>query len=123
MNNKGFTIIEVLTTLVVISLLTIIASSIINSSLAASKEEAYELMKQNIITASYNYINECNAETIACDFSYTTNNTFYARVLKEYGYFKDLESPIDGKYLGNCILIKATYDNGVATVKVEDECY
>lgn len=123
MNNKGFTLIEVLTTLVVISLLTIVVSSIINTSLATSREEAYEMLKQNIITASYNYINECNAKTIACDFSYTTNNTFYAEKLKEYGYFKDLESPIDGTNLGNCILIKATNDNGVTVVDIEDECY
>ena len=123
MNNKGFTIIEVLVTLVIISLLTIITSKIINTSLAASREEAYELMKQNIVTASYNYINECNAKMIDCDFSYTTNNTFYAEKLEKYGYFKNLESPINGDYVGNCLLLKATFENGVTKVKIKDECY
>ena len=123
MNNKGFTIIEIITTLVIISLLTIISSNIINASLASSKEEAYEMLKQSITTASLSYINECNAKTIECDFSYTSNNTFYAEKLKEYGYFKDLKSPIDGTYLGDCILIKAKYDNGITSVDIEDMCY
>lgn len=123
MNNKGFTIIELLTTLVVISFLAIIASNIVNTSLASSKEEAYEIMKQNIEKASLNYINECNAKTINCDFSYASNNTFYAEKLKEYGYFKELKSPIDGTYLGNCILIKANYDNGTTIIDIKDTCY
>ena len=123
MNNKGFTLVEVLTTLVIISLLVIVASNIVNSSLATNKEEAYELMKKNIITVSQNYINECNAKTINCDFSYINNNTFYAEKLREYGYFKNLQSPIDGKYLGDCILIKAIYDNGSTIIDIEDTCY
>ena len=80
-------------------------------------------MKQNIIKASYVYINECNSKTINCDFSYIDNNSFYAEKLKKYGYFKNLESPIDGKYLGDCILIKAVNDNGSTVIDIEDKCY
>ena len=69
MNNKGFTLAEVLVTIVIISLLTILVGNIINSSLADTREEAYNMMKKNMITASYTYINECNAKTIECDFS------------------------------------------------------
>ena len=123
MDNKGFTIVEVLTTLVIVSLLTITIGSIINSTLASGKEESYSLMKKNIITASNNYINECNAGIIECDFSYDSNNTFYVKKLEEYGYFENLESPIDGIYLGDCLLVKATYDNGASVIDLEDKCY
>ena len=123
MKSKGFTIIEVLTTLVIISLLTLVISGIINTTLAASKEETYGLLKNNIITASNNYINECNAGIIECNFSNETNNSFYVSKLEEYGYFTDLESPIDGRYLGDCLLVKVKYDNGINVIDLEDKCY
>ena len=123
MNNKGFTLIEVIITLVMISLLTITISGIINKTLASSKEETYKIMKKNIVTASHNYINECKAKTIDCNFSYDDNNVFYAKVLEENGYFKNLKSPIDEKYLGNCLKILVTYDNGTSVIDIEDNCY
>lgn len=122
MNNKGFTLAEVLITIVIISLLTILVGNIINSSLADTREEAYNMMKKNMITASYTYINECNAKTIECDFS-ENDNTFYAKELKKYGYFKDLKSPIDGKDIGNCILFKVKIDDSANVIDLEDTCY
>ena len=123
MNNKGFTLVEVLITLIIISLLSIVIGSIINSTLAASKEESYKLMKQSIIKASSNYINECKVGIIECEFSYENNNSFYAKELEKYGYFNNLKSPIDSKYVGECLLIKVKYDNGTNIIDIEDKCY
>jgi len=124
MSNKGFTIIEVLTTLVIISLLAIIIGGLINSTVAANKEETYKLMKNSIAKASSIYIKECTSGIIECDFSYDKNNTFYAKELKKYGYFDNLNSPIDAKNLGECLLIKATYDdNGTSIIDIIDTCY
>ena len=122
MNNKGFTLVEILITLVLISILTLIVGGIINTSLATSKEESYEMIKQNIITASETYINECKNKLINCDFSNDEDTEFYAKKLMEYGYLKKLKSPIDGSYLGECIEIKVTYDNGSSIVELIDNC-
>lgn len=123
MNNKGFTLIEVLGVLVVASILLTITFRSIHSTLSVSKEEAYKLMKNNIISAGYEYIQECNQKLISCDFSFENNNQFVAEVLKESGYFKNLNSPIDGKDLGSCLLLEATNSNGVTVVNLIDDCY
>ena len=49
MNNKGFTLTEVLAVLVVISLVAIIAINGLGKTLSISKEESYNIMKKNII--------------------------------------------------------------------------
>ena len=59
MNNKGFTLIEVLAVLVLVSVVTIVVVANISSSMSLGRNEAYRLMKNNVISAGYNYINEC----------------------------------------------------------------
>lgn len=123
MNNKGFTLIEILAVLVVISMITAVVLRSIHSTLSVSKEEAYKLMKNNIVSVSYQYIEECDKGLISCDFSFETQNRFPASVLKDSGYFKDLKSPIDEKDLGACLVLEATKSNGVVLVELIDECY
>ena len=123
MNNKGFTLIEVLAVLVLVSVVTIVVIQNISSSMSLGRNEAYRLMKNNIISAGYHYIDECTQGTIHCDFSFEKNNTFKARVLEESGYFENLKSPIDGAYLGDCLSLSAKKDNGVTVVDIIDQCY
>ena len=119
MNNRGFTLIEVLIALVLITLVLGIAIKCFSSTTALDKEEAYKVMKSNIISASYDYISECDANVINC---YGTDS-FYASVLMEYGYFDSLNSPIDGRDVSHCLLIKTSRKNGIKNVYVEDFCY
>ena len=123
MNNKGFTLVEVLAVLVLVSVVTIVVIQNISSSMSLGRNEAYRLMKNNIISAGYHYIDECTLGTIHCDFSFEKNNTFKARVLEESGYFGNLKSPIDGAYLGDCLSLSAKKDNGVTVVDIIDQCY
>ena len=123
MNNKGFTLTEVITVLVIISLIAIIATKGIGETLSISKEESYKLMKKNIITSSNNYVKECMASTITCDFSFEENNSFPVKVLQEKGYFKNMNSPIDGKDLSNCLIIEVKKENGVIISNLLDKCY
>lgn len=123
MNNKGFTLIEVLSTLVIITIITTGVVKTIGTTLSANKEETYKLMKNNIISVSYDYINECNLGTIECDFSFVTKNTFNAKVLQNAGFFNDLKSPIDGKDLSLCLILEATKSNGVTVINLIDNCY
>lgn len=123
MNNKGFTLIEVLSVLVLVSIVLAVVTMTVGTTMSASKEEAYKLMKNNIVSAGYNYINECNLGTIDCDFSFEDNNKFSASVLRNTGFFKNLDSPIDGKDLGTCLVLDASKSNGVVAINIIDNCY
>ena len=123
MNNKGFTLIEVLCVLVLTSIIIILVFTTFGTTFSATRDEAYKIMKNNLLTAGYNYVNECKLGTIKCDFSFGDNNKFTAKDLYNYGYFKELESPIDGKNLGLCLILEATKDNGVVSINLIDKCY
>ena len=124
MNNKGFTLVEVLAALVVLTIIALVATTYIGNTLSASKEETYNIMKNSIISSSYDYLKECSGKFIECDLVWQDNETtFYAEKLKEEGYFDNLNSPIDNKYLGSCLKINATLDNRTFDVYLVDECY
>ena len=66
----------------------------------------------------FTFCNECDS----C-VSFNKKNTFPAKVLEESGYFKSLKSPLDGKYLGECLILNAKKENGVVIVDLVDKCY
>lgn len=123
MSNKGFTLIELLAALVMIAIISFVMIHNIYSSWSVSKEEAYKIMKNNIVSAAYTYVKECEAKTISCDFSFENQNQFKAAILQEKGYFKNLSSPIDGKNVGECLTLKSNKSNGVIVIDVIDKCY
>ena len=123
-DNRGFTMIEVLAAIVVIALISIIISRFIGSTLTLSQNEAYDVMKNNIISASEDYLRECNSGILDCNITWNNNKTnFLAIELKNSGYFKNLKSPIDGKDLSNCLNIEAKKENGTIKINLIDNCY
>lgn len=123
MSSKGFTIIEVLGALVVLSLVLVVVMQQVQSTLSTSTSELYSVMKKNVISAGYEYVSECGSGVMTCDFSFEDNSVFSANVLRQYGYFSDLKSPIDGKDLGSCLVMTATKVDGVVFVDLADNCY
>ena len=109
--------------LVLISFVSFFAIRSFGTTLSFGKEEAYRIMKRNIISVSYDYINECNSGTISCEFSLESHFQFPAEVLRKYGYFNSLKSPIDGKELGECLIINVTKENGTIVSGLIDNCY
>ena len=123
MNNKGFTLIELIATLLIIAITSIIIVSFAGNTLSISKEKAYESMKNNIMSASYDYINECDNKILTCHYKWENNKTsFLAIALKESGYIKSLNSPIDDNDLSYCLVINATKLNGTVSITIEDNC-
>ena len=123
MNNKGFTLIEVLGTVLLISIATIVILRQISSTMSISNNEAYKLMKNNIISAAENFVRESENGIVDTNFSFENNNIFKASVLEEYGYFSNLKSPIDNKYIGDCMVLTATKENGNILIDLKDNCY
>lgn len=123
LNNKGFSLVEILVVLVIISIATFVILKEVGSTLSVSSKDAYKLMKNNIVSASEDYIRECEAGLINSDFSFSNNNTFKAKVLENYGFFSNMKSPIDGRYVGDCLIIIANKVNGAIVVDIEDNCY
>lgn len=122
-DNKGFTLIELLVSLVIISIILVITSNLISNTLAISEKDTYKLFKNNVVSVSYDYVNECTNGIIKCEFDFQNNNSFTADVLQSYGYLENLNSPIDNKDLGKCLVLSAVKDNGVVVVDLEDNCY
>lgn len=124
MNNKGFTLAEMVAVLAIIVILSVTVISYVGNTLSINKEEAYEIMKNNIVSVSYDYITECDNQFIECDYKWNDDQaTFNASVLKNNGYINSLNSPIDDNDLSNCLVVKATRFNGTITVMLEDNCY
>ena len=48
---------------------------------------------------------------------------FYAKELINNGYFHNLNSPYDGKNLGDCIKVYAFLNNGNIDINLKDFCY
>ncbi|MEE3342627.1 MAG: prepilin-type N-terminal cleavage/methylation domain-containing protein [Bacilli bacterium] len=124
-NNKGFTLIEVLASLVIITFIVIIVVSFSGDTLSINKDRAYRIMKNNIYKVSQDYVKECEAEITTCDLEWNDNKAeFNVYKLKEAGYFKNLRSPIDGKDVGNCMIVKIyKTDNKMIDVEIVDNCY
>lgn len=124
LNNKGFTLVEVVATIVIISLISIVILNISKSTFSINKEKAYEIMKNNIYKVSETYIKECDTGQLSCDLNWNHNSvSFYADKLKNAGYYNNLNSPIDDKDIGKCLLIRASKDNGVINIELVDDCY
>ena len=123
MNSRGFTLIEVVIVVVLISLVSFFTIRSFGTTFSFGKDEAYRIMKSNIVRASYDYVHECIVGTVSCDFSFETHHQFPAEVLKEKGFFHSLKSPIDGKDLSDCLILDVSKKNGVIVSNLIDKCY
>ena len=67
MNKKGFTLTELLAVIVILGLITIIATTSIMGALNNAKEKMLEDKKNNIITAAINYVQNNNVSLNSSD--------------------------------------------------------
>lgn len=123
-NNRGFTLVELLATIVLLALVLSIGSIAITSIINSAKDKNYKLLITNVKDGAEVYYQECkyaNNSGITCrdDFTITLGE------LLKYGYIKgnDTDSsdkyiivnPLDEKNIGDCT-IKITYSSGEVSV-------
>lgn len=131
LNNKGFTLIEVLAVIAIIAILGLIAVPGVLNSINNSKKSSYNIMISNIKTASqslYEEVDYMNGEVYTYDDSGTktatqveiTNSSINSSItvnlqtLVSNGYLKGttsekegdkkliLTNPVDGQNIGSC---------------------
>ena len=121
LNKKGFTLVELIATIVVLALVVSISAYAITNIINSAKEKNYDLLIKNIKDASETYYQECKYSDITC------NDTVTLQYLVDYGYLKGngtkdnkmvIVNPKDNINIGECsIAIK--YENGKLTITKE----
>ena len=89
-NNKGFTMVELLGTIVILGLLSTIGVASLSKYLTQSKDKAYRIMSQSIYEAYVNCSIEgkCNLPPVGGSITY---NNF--KQLVDLGYLDSLKNP------------------------------
>lgn len=131
MNNKGFTLIEMLFTISIISMFTIVFTISISKTFGLSTEKEYEIMKKSIINQVGEYIYECDNNLINCQNDYdwinidekTKVTSINLSILKKYNYLKKEEyiNPKTKEDISNCLIINVEKDaRGIMNINLED---
>lgn len=97
MNKKGFTMVELLATIVVLSILSVIGIASMNKYVQQSKVRSYKLISESVYEATMNCIiqGKCSAPT-----SIGSKTTYTISELKTLEYLKKVENP--GKKNSEC---------------------
>lgn len=70
MNRKGFTLIELLAVIILIAIIAVLIVPSILNSVEKSKEASYNILIENIITASESYYQECEYGDLSDESKY-----------------------------------------------------
>lgn len=119
MNNKGFTLVELIATIAIIALIATVSVPAVNSVVNNSKQKNYEILISNIKTAAKAYYEECDFNKAAIS-SICTTRTITLKNLAAYGF---LNAKNKSNCVGeDCITIKNPVNNreiGSCKIKVE----
>lgn len=114
-NNKGFTLIELLMTIVLLAVVVAIASPFAFNALQGGQQKSYDILVDNILTASKLYYEECKYNDL-CTIDTDNSVTITLQELVDYGFLttdvdcdnktncdsKVLENPKDKVNIGYC---------------------
>ena len=132
LNKKGFTLVELIATIVVLALVVSISAYAITNIINSAKEKNYELLIKNIKDASETYYQECKYK-YSNNSGITCNDNVTLQDLVNYGYLKGngtednkidnkidnkmkIVNPKNNKDIGECS-IAVKYENGKLTIE------
>jgi type IV pilus assembly protein PilA len=114
MNKKGITLVELISALVLISLIALIAIPLITGLLKDSKEDSDKINRKNIQEAAALYLADNIGSTI--DFSTNNTTTVTLQQLVDGGYISgDLKDQISGS--------NYNLDTSIVTISKENNSY
>lgn len=129
MNNKGFTLIELVACVVVLSCIALVTTTSITSSMKKSKQDLYDTQLGLIRDAAVNYVSE-NMKLVPKLDSTKTSDTYYISLsdLTESGLIdKKINNPITNEIFKEedlCIKLllnyNATYDKTLFNYDISD---
>ena len=116
MNKKGFTLVELLGVLIVLSVILMIAFPLITTYINKSKQKAYDTQIEIIMTGLKNYANEHKEVLPVNDADYVT---FTLGQLKSLGIVNNsVVNPLDGKEIDDSMEFKIIKDGSKYTYQI-----
>ena len=116
-NNKGFTMVELLTVLVVLAVITAITVPVVTSVLRNSRESSYERQLENVIEAAESY----GAKNIGNLPRPGNSDTITLRTLKDEGFLEEsFINPDTKKEFSDSMEIIISNDNGDITYTINE---
>ena len=116
-NNKGFTMVELLTVLVVLAVITAITVPVVTSVLKNSRKSAYERQLDNVIEAAESY----EAKNIGNLPRPGNSDTITLRTLKDEGFLEEsFINPDTKKEFSDSMEIIISNDNGDITYTINE---
>ena len=93
MNNKGFTLIELVVTIVILAIIMSVSTLSVVGTIQKTKEKSYKILIENIKTGAQSYYEECENKNILdtninCNGMSVTNKTLKTTIgdLLNYGF-------------------------------------
>lgn len=141
MKNKGFTLVELIITLAIMSLILLVTVPMITDALDKGKNKSYDILKENMKSAAENYLVECrnNISSPVCTSQNWNNTTFTftaiellnngfltvpSDLVKSNNTGKTIYNPSTKKDIGTCLKINVNIENYKYNYIVNDEeCY
>lgn len=130
MNNKGFSLVELLVVISILSVIFVVTIVSLGDTFGLSSEKSYDILKNNIIIQVKQYVSECDNKLIDCsnDFTWeikenTKSTNISLDLLKKYGYFNDNDfiNPITKKDISSCLIVNVKKNNySVVDVVLDD---
>lgn len=129
MNRKGFTLVELLATLVVLAIVASIAGFSIVNIMRSAKEKNYALLVSNVKEAAETYYQECKymSDKITCRAADDGGYNISLNELITYGFLSGngtgnnkntLKNPKDDIDIGGCSINVKVVDNMVVVTAV-----
>ena len=120
MNNKGFTLIELIVAIIILSLILSIGAYSIINIVKDSKEKNYETLIRSIKSGAESYAIECQYNDITCANQITLGD------LVRYGFLSGnsknndknytIVDPKDNKSIADCVINITKNTNGTITI-------
>lgn len=125
LNNKGFTLVELLAVIVIVGLVLVTSTYVVTNAINNSKETGNKLNEKNIFEAARIYTIECSSDTIDCDSKWIEKEEieyFCVSIdeLKNKGLLKE-DVTVSDENKDNIIVKRNKNNSVIKEVKFDDE--